>query len=334
MGKKKYDVYGIGNALLDMEYEVTPQLLTELGIDKGVMTLMDEQQQAQIVEKLSHLPCKRSCGGSAANTIVAIAQLEGKAGYACKVAKDEPGTFYLEDLQHNGVDIHVDLDQRETGITGKCLVLVTPDADRTMNTFLGITADLSEAEMSFPDIQNSEYLYIEGYLASSEIALKSAIKAKEIAQNSGVKIAFTLSDFNMVAYFKPGLEAIIGSGVDLLFANESEAFKLAETENLAEAITYFKTLSQTFAITRGPEGSILWDGSKLIEIEPVRVQAVDTVGAGDMYAGALLYGVTKGWDWEKAGKLAAQSSAELVTSLGARLETTRLRALRDGGLAA
>lgn len=324
--KKKYDVYGIGNALVDMEFEVTNELLNQLKIDKGVMTLVNEKQQEQIISQLPN-PVKRSSGGSAANTLVAIRQLGGKGFYSCKVAHDETGAFYLQDLLDCGLDTNLTLESRPEGISGKCLVLVTPDADRTMNTFLGITGDLTWDEMNESALQNSEYLYIEGYLVSSPPAKATAIKAKQIAQNAGVKTSLSLSDPNMVDFFQEGLLEIIGDGVDLLFANETEALKMAKTDDLNTAIVYLKTIAKTFAITRGKQGSLIFDGTEIISIEPFPVTAVDTVGAGDMYAGCILYGITNGLSWAKAGKLASVASAKLVTSFGARLSSSELKAI-------
>lgn len=330
---KQYSVYGVGNALVDMEFEVTAEELQDLGIDKGVMTLVDEPRQSFLVEQLNHRLGKQSGGGSAANTLVAIAQLGGKGFYSCKVAQDEAGVFYLEDLRavgletnrHNG-NAHSDI-QSEAGTTGKCLVLVTPDADRTMNTFLGITASLSVEELNSDAIAASEYLYLEGYLVTSPTALEAAIQAKTIAQTAGVKTTLSLSDPNMVAYFKEGLTQIIGTGLDFIFANESEACGLAQTSHIDEAVTYLKTLATGFAITRGSQGSLIFDGENLLEIPPFPVKAIDTVGAGDIYAGAFLYGITHGLSHLQAGTLASLASSRIVSRYGARLETEELRSL-------
>ena len=325
----EYKVYGVGNALVDMEFEVSPELLAQLNIDKGVMTLVDEDRQTELVEKLHDLPCKQSCGGSAANTIIAISQFGGKCFYSCQAAQDDTGLFFLEDLLNCGVDTNLNFNNRPEGVTGKCLVFVTPDADRTMNTFLGITGDLSPEQIVPDALKASDYAYIEGYLVSSPSAKAAAIKAHEIAQESGVKTAFTLSDPNMVQFFKPGLLEIIGSGVDFLFANESEAMAMADTQDFNEAIAYLKKLSKGFAITRGGNGSVIFDGKDLLEIAPVKVDAVDTVGAGDMYAGAFLYGITHGMDWTKAGNLASVASAKIVTSYGPRLDEAVTKSLLD-----
>ena len=323
----KYDVYALGNALLDIEFEVSTQILQTLGIEKGVMTLLDEAAQDKIISNLAQYDRKRSCGGSAANTLIAISQFGGKSFYSCKVADDEPGKFYTQDLLDCGVATNLEHHAPESGVTGKCLVFVTPDADRTMNTFLGISGELSNAELVPEAIKNAEYTYIEGYLVSGEHSKQAAVKAREMAQAAGNKVAFTLADLNMVKFFKPGLLEIIGSGVDFLFANESEALLMAETEDLNVAIDYLKTLAKGFAITRGPAGSVVFDGEKLIDIAPFPVKAIDTVGAGDMYAGAFLYGITNGMNFREAGHLASFASATLVTSLGARLKTEEVQAL-------
>ncbi len=324
---KKYHVYGVGNALVDMEFEVSPVLLQELNIDKGVMTLVDEVRQGELVQKLNGQLCKQSGGGSAANTMVAISQLGGQGFYSCKVANDEAGRFYLDDLRQCGLDTNEHNGDGEEGTTGKCLVMVTPDADRTMNTFLGITGNLSEQELVPEAIADSEYLYLEGYLVTSPTAKAAAIKAREIAQGAGVKTTFSLSDPNMAEFFKDGLLKIIGSGLDFIFANEAEALKISDTEDFSEAIAYFKTLAQGFAITRGSKGSLIFDGQELLEISPYLVEAVDTVGAGDMYAGAFLYGITHGMTYSQAGDLASRASSRIVTNYGPRLTTKELKSL-------
>ena len=330
----KYDVYALGNALLDTEFEVSPEVLQNLGIEKGVMTLLDRDAQDKIVSNLAQYDQKRSCGGSAANTAIAISQFGGKAFYSCKVADDEPGKFYTQDLLDCGVATNLESQASQSGVTGKCLVFVTPDADRTMNTFLGISGEFGERELDAEAIRNAEYTYIEGYLVSGESSKQAAIKAREIARSAGNKVAFTLADLNMVKFFKSGLLEIIGSGIDFLFANEGEALLMAETEDFDTAVDYLKTLAKGFAITRGAAGSVIFDGEKLIEIEPFAVEAIDTVGAGDMYAGAFLYGITNGMSYAEAGYLASLASANIVTTLGARMKTEEVRALLDEAKAA
>jgi sugar/nucleoside kinase (ribokinase family) len=323
----RYDVYGLGNALLDIECEVEPETLQQLGIDKGVMTLLDEEAQNKILAHLDGSAPKRTCGGSAANTMIAISQFGGKGFYSCKVANDEPGQYYQDDLLRCGLHTNLQHHPAEAGITGKCLVFVTPDADRTMTTFLGISSSFTEAELMPEAIAESTYTYIEGYLVTGEHSKQAAVKAREMAAAAGKKVALTLSDLNMAKFFKAGLLEMIGPGVDFLFANESEAFQMADTEDLNTAIQHLKTLSKGFAITRGPKGSLIFDGEQVIEIEPFPVKAIDTVGAGDMYAGGVLYGITNGMDWAQAGRLGSLASAKLVTTLGARMPTESVKML-------
>ncbi len=324
---KQYSVYGIGNALVDMEFEVSAEDLKDLKIDKGVMTLIESDRQVELLDRLSDRPCKKACGGSAANTIVTIAQLGGTGFFSAKVANDETGIFYVQDLQRNGVSTNLSTTGNPDGISGTCLVFVTPDADRTMNTHLGISANFDNDNLDTDAIAASEYLYLEGYLVTSPTGKAAAIRAREVAEQSGTKTSFSLSDFNMAKFFRPGLLEIIGSGLDFIFANETEALEMAQVKTLPEAIDYLKTIAKRFAITRGPQGSIVFDGSDLIEIAADRVEAVDTVGAGDMYAGAFLYGLTHDMDCATAGRLASKAAARIVTRYGPRLEPEELRSL-------
>ncbi len=322
---RKYHVYGIGNALVDMEYEVDIGDLARLRIDKGGMTLVDADHQTEIMDYLEEHHQKDS-GGSVANSIIAVSQFGGKGFYSCKVANDALGRFYMDDLIAGGVETNHHT-HREDGHTGCCLVLVTPDSDRTMVTHLGISGDLSEQELVPESLRASDYFYTEGYLVTSDSARRLSITAKGIAEAAGVKTAISLSDPNVVTHFKEGLMEMIGSGVDLLFANEAEAKGMANTEDLNAAIAFLKTIAKEFAITRSTEGALVYDGNAVIEIAPVEVDAIDTLGAGDMFAGAFLYGHTQGWSHERSGDLAAAASAKLVTSLGPRISTEETQAI-------
>lgn len=321
-----YAVYGIGNALVDLEYQVDNADLAALGIDKGVMTLMDAPRQTEMMRYLAGRPHQREPGGSAANSVMAVRQFGRPSFYSCKVAGDELGGFYHQALRAGGVDANP-YNDAEPGHTGRCLVLVTPDSDRTLCTFLGVSETLSADDLVEDALRASSYLYLEGYLVTSPSARHACQAARYIAQAAGVKTAFSLSDPNMTRFFKPGLLEMIGSGVDLLFANEDEAKGLADTTDLSQAAAYLQTLSQEFVITRGLHGALAWDGRRFLEIAPVPVQAVDTVGAGDMFAGAFLYGRSQGWDHQRAGALAAVAAARVVACLGPRLPTAVSQAL-------
>ncbi len=315
----KYHVYGIGNALVDIEIEVTASELEQLGIDKGVMTLVDEERQNYLLEALPGTHHNRACGGSAANTVIGAAKLGGKCFYSCKIANDETGDFYMADLNREGVDSNLEHQLRGAGHTGKCLVMITPDADRTMNTHLGITGDLSYNEIDEAALKQSEWLYVEGYLVSSDPARKAAIKAMAFARQHGVKVALSLSDPAMVQFFGDGLKEMLGEGVDLLFCNKEEAINFTQSTSLEGAIESLKQHTQSFAITLGPEGAVLWDGQSQHCVEPFAVKAIDTNGAGDLFAGAFIYAITHGMDYDKAGKLASYASSLLVTEFGPRL---------------
>jgi sugar/nucleoside kinase (ribokinase family) len=324
---KQFDIYALGNALLDIEYHSTPEALAELGIDKGVMTLIDEDRQHGLMAQLGESHEKMTCGGSAANTVIAMAQLGASAHFDCRVSNDESGQIYVRDLHDSGVNSILDEKPLPNGVTGKCLVFVTPDTDRTMNTFLGVSAELDVDDIDAEAIRGSKMIYIEGYLASAENTRDAAIEARRIAEAQGNRTSITLSDPNMVRLFRDSLEAMIGDRVDLLFANEDEALELAATDSLESAVELFKRRARSFAITRGKHGSLLYDGESLIEVKPTVVDAVDSLGAGDMFAGAFLYGLTEGMSYAQAGELASRAAARLVTEFGPRLEPAETRAV-------
>ena len=318
--KKKYDVYGIGNALVDLEFKVDEQFLYDHKVSKGVMTLVDEPTQFRLINAINEDKMVRKSGGSAANSIIAVSQFGGKSFYSCKVANDEYGDFYLKDMNDAGVDTNLDNATREDGVTGKCLVMITTDADRTMNTFLGITTGLSENEIDEHAIKESKYIYLEGYLVASNTGLEAMKLSKKIAEENGVETSLTLSDPSIVQAFKPRFEEVVGASVDLLFCNEDEAMAFTATDNLEEARQALKKEAKKFVITQGKNGAMIYDGDTFIDIEPYHVKAIDTNGAGDMYAGAFLYGITNGMSYAGAGKLASLAGSKVVSQYGPRLK--------------
>ena len=324
---KKYDVYGIGNALVDIEYHTSNEKLTELGIEKGLMTLIDEHKQNNLITYLGESHESMACGGSAANTIIALAQMGARTHFDCRVANDISGQFFVQDLHDSGVHSSLSLNESLTGVTGKCLVFATPDADRTMNTFLGASGMLDISDIDEEAIKHSEYVYLEGYLVSADCARSAAIQARRIAENMGVKTALTLSDPNMVIFFREGMQEMLGNGVDLLFANEDEACELAQSKDLNSAIESIKRVAKTFAITRGKQGAMLYDGTDLIEIAAHQVEAIDTLGAGDLFAGAFLYGQSQGMSFQQSGDLASLASSKIVTQYGPRLTASDTQGL-------
>ncbi|MGK7391802.1 MAG: adenosine kinase [Candidatus Cyclobacteriaceae bacterium M2_1C_046] len=327
--KPKYQVYGIGNALVDIVTEISEDFLTDNEIEKGLMTLVDEDRQKHLVSSINLAESNMQCGGSAANTIIAASQFGANCYYSCKVAKDTLGEFYLEDLKKNGVDTNLKIEQLHEGITGKCLVMTTPDAARTMNTFLGITSDFSTNEVNEDAIRESEYIYLEGYLVPSPTGRDAMKNAKKIAEENGVKVALTFSDPSMVKYFKSEMEDVVGASVDLLFCNEEEAMLFTGKDNISDARSELKKVAKRFAITQGANGAIIFDGDTFIDIEPYRVNAVDTNGAGDMFAGAFLYAVTHNHSFADAGKLASLASSKIVTKFGPRLQWFEVKEVLD-----
>lgn len=317
---RKYDVVGIGNALVDIEFVVKDDFFEKHDIEKGLMTLVDEERQDHLMKVIDTEHAKKQCGGSAANTVIAVSQFGGKSYYSCKVADDELGRFFMKDMKEAGVDNNLDPNNLESGITGKCLVMVTEDAERTMNTFLGITQDFSSKEVKESAIKDAEYLYIEGYLITSPNAREAMKRAKRVAEQSGTKVALTFSDPSMVKYFKEGFDDVIGASVDLLFANEEEARLYTGKQDLKEAREELKKVARRFVITMGKNGAMIFDGDTFIDIEPYQTVSIDSNGAGDMFAGAFIYGITNGHSYASSGKLASMASSKIVSQFGPRLK--------------
>ncbi|MDJ0878221.1 MAG: adenosine kinase [Halieaceae bacterium] len=321
---KQYKVYGIGNALVDTEIQVEDAELSAMGVEKGLMTLVDEGRQQELVDQLSdHLvTARRASGGSAANTVIAVSRFGGTGFYSCKVANDDNGDFYLEDLEAAGV-VHNWTADRDGGTTGRCLVLISPDAERSMNTYLGISETLATSELVHKAIEESEYLYMEGYLVTSPSGRAAAIEAREHARAHGVATALSFSDPGMVEFFRDGLQEMLGEGgVDLLFCNEAEALSWADSDDLAAAAESLRQIARQFVITLGARGALLFDGERLIEIDGTPAEAIDTNGAGDMFAGAFLYAITHGKDFETAGRFASLAGARVVSRFGPRLSAS------------
>jgi sugar/nucleoside kinase (ribokinase family) len=318
--QKKYNVYGVGNALVDIVTEVDNDFFIQNEVEKGVMTLVDEKRQLHLMKAIDMKKSKMSCGGSAGNTVIAVNQFGGKSFYSCLVAKDELGDFFLKDLMRNGVETNLKYEDTPEGHSGRCLVMTTPDADRTMNTFLGVSSFLAPQHLDEVAIKNSDFIYLEGYLVASPKGLETMKEAKRIAEKNNVGVSLTLSDPNMVKYFSKPFEEIIGASVDLLFCNEDEAMMITSTNNLSEAREKLKHLSRRFAITLGANGALIFDGDTFINIEPYPVRAVDTNGAGDMFAGSFLYAITHNHSYAEAGKLASLASSRVVAQWGPRLE--------------
>src|SRR5258706_12047864 len=256
----KYDVFGIGNAIVDIVTEVDDDFFMKNEVEKGVMTLVDEKREFHMMRDIDIKKSKVRGGGSAGNTVVALTQLGGKSFYSCLVAHDELGKFFLDDLKHHGVDTNLKYEHCPEGHSGRCLVMTSPDAQRTMNTFLGVSSFLSPEHLNEQAITNSKFVYLEGYLVASPKGLEAIKEAKKIAERNKVEVALTFSDPSMVKYFSKQMEEIVGTSVDLLFCNDEEAMIFTGTDSLAEGREKLKQSAKRFVITLGGNGALVFDG--------------------------------------------------------------------------
>lgn len=313
------DLFAIGNALIDQEFKVSNEFLIQQGLQKGTMQLTDGETQAALYQQLQDTQTYKgqASGGSAANTTVAFSALGGSAFYGCRVGNDELGSIYLSGL--NDAGIQTTTQSISEGVTGTCMVLITPDSERTMHTYLGITAELSDNQINFEPLKTAKWLYIEGYLSTSDTARVAVKQARELAKAHGVKIALSLSDPAMVQYARQGLEELLDDGVDLLFCNEQEALMFTNTEHLDAAIEILKLKNQHIVITQGAKGAVIIAPTQQFQVAGRTVEAVDTNGAGDAFAGAFLYALNTGYSLEVATQLAILISSEVVAQFGPRL---------------
>lgn len=321
------DLFSIGNALVDQEFLVDDAFLAQAGLAKGTMQLCDAAQQAQLIAQLAQSGNHKgqASGGSAANTTVAFSALGGTSFYGCRVGNDDLASFYLQDLSENKVQIAEK--SLSDGQTGTCIVLITPDSERTMYTYLGITAELTAEQIDFAPLTSAKWLYIEGYLATSPTAQQAVAQARQIAKSNDVKIAISLSDPAMVQYAKAGLDALIADGVDLLFCNEQEALMYTQQDTLAAATTSLLTLSQTVVVTLGGKGALVCQqGQEATLVAGQSVQAVDTNGAGDAFAGAFLYALVQNQNIQQAAELGNQVASQVVSQYGPRLSYAQYQA--------
>ncbi|MFP6765601.1 MAG: adenosine kinase, partial [Planctomycetaceae bacterium] len=312
-----YNVYGIGNALVDIQAQVSDETLEKLGFSKGFTTLIDEATQQRVLSALDGITLRRGAGGSAANSVIGIAQFGGSGAFAGKVADDEVGHFFLQDMRALGVASEVS--PASEGQSGTCVVLITNDAQRTMLTTVAVSGMLAPDDISAEEIRKAAYIYVEGYLFAGEPTKAAALRSIELAVQHDVKVALTVSDPFVVNMCHDELLELIHGPVDLLFCNLEEARALTRLHDPADCARFIHNCDAEVALTLGPDGSILMENNRLIQIAGVPTSAVDTTGAGDMYAAGLLYGITNGMNWSQAGHLASHAAARVVGQIGARL---------------
>ncbi len=312
-----YDVIGVGNSLVDIQARVSDEVLNQVGFDKGIMTLVDEATQLNVLTSLSGVEITRCAGGSAANTIMGVADFGGKASYVGKTGNDEIGSFFLADMRDGGVNIEV---PPAAGQSGTCVILITDDAQRTMLTNLAVSSTLGPDDIVEEEIAKAKYVYIEGYLFTGESTRAAAYKAIELAKKNHVKVAFTVSDPFLINLFRDEFWKLIEGPVDLLFCNLEEARSLTGKVDAIHCAQAIHDHAENVALTLGADGSIVMHESQVIPIEPAKIKAIDTTGAGDMYAAGILYGITNGLTWRQSGHLASRAAGRIVSQLGARLK--------------
>lgn len=330
MAKARFDVTGIGNAIVDIIGQCDDAYLAKIGADKGSMRLVDASAIAKIYSGMG--PAIEMSGGSAANTIAGVASFGGKAGFIGKVADDEFGRIFSHDIRSIGVNFASE-PIAGSQPTSRSLILVTPDGERTMNTYLGISTDLDHGQIDGDLIADSEILYLEGYLFDRDDAKAAFRAALAQAKRAGRKVALTLSDGFCVDRHRAEFIDLIQSGVDILFANEKEITSLYETSNFEDAANRAGRDTKLAVLTRSAQGSIILNDGTTTKIDAVRIDdVVDTTGAGDLYAAGFLYGYSQGHSLETCGKLASLAAAEVISHVGARPQAQLAQLACEKGL--
>jgi len=329
-----YDVMAIGNALVDHEYVLSDAALEETELTKGNMTLVgiEEQQQLLAYFKLANIaPSKQAGGGSAANAMYAFASLGGKPFYACRVGDDDQGAFYLRDLHEAGVATS-DKSIHEGGVTGSCVVAVTKDGERTMQTYLGTSSDIAADNVDFDALTQADWLYLEGYLAMSESIQPAMTQLRQQAGIHNAKIAVSFADPAVVKFAKEGLLNMLGNKVAVIFCNSEEAKLFTDKKQVKAAARALLDHCQTAVVTDGANGAVIaHQSNNEAEIEiyeiatPVVANVIDTNGAGDNYAGAFLYGLSQQYSLPECGRLASEISAQVIQQFGPRLASQDYR---------
>jgi len=324
---KTYDIYAVGAALVDTEVEVEEKFLLDNSIEKGVMTLVDQPRLAKLFKGFSksNSTLIKSSGGSACNSAVAASQYGSNVFFGGKIGADEDGKVFANDLTQAGV-AH-DFFPDPHGVTGKCLVMITKDAERTMSTFLGVSNNFSRLEVKDDVLACSEWFYIEGYLMTDINRTSVIASAVKYAKGCGAKIALSLSDPFVASEFSDNIKSIIGDGVDLIFCNQDEAIAFTKASSIQQALKLLKNYCKTFVVTRGSKGAKIFDGKLTYDFPGLKVNAVDTNGAGDMFAGIFLSAVSSGKSYQDSAVVANYAASKIVEQYGPRLNKVDFDAL-------
>ena len=332
MTTARYDVLGIGNAIVDVLARAEEDFLLKQGMHKGTMALIDEARAQAIYDAMG--PAVEMSGGSAANTIVGLASLGARAAFVGRVKDDPLGRAFSHDIRAAGVTFATPAASGGPS-TGRCYILVTPDGERTMNTYLGAAQDLHPSDIDADTIAASRVVYLEGYLWDPKHAKEAFIKAAKVAHDSGGKVALSLSDAFCVDRWRDEFLHLMRSGtVDLIFANEAELQSLYQSSDFDAAVRALRADIPVAVITRSEKGCLVLspDGTEAVPAFPVD-KVVDTTGAGDLFAAGFLSGLARGADDRTCGRLGALAAGEIIQHLGARPETSLAALARDNGLA-
>ena len=317
----KYDISALGNALVDTQYKVSHEFLSSVGLEADSMTLASAEEQAPIIEKLISMGAESvsDCGGSATNSLVAAANYGSKCHHVCRVADDEDGRNYLESLRSAGVD-HIGVSSENSDMpTGKCLILVTPDAKRTMSSMLGVSAFLGSSDIDYEVVENSKIFYIEGYMVTSDDNFNAVISVLEHLKGKDTIKALSLSDAGIVHGFKDKFKQIESYGIDMIFCNDDEAIAFSDANDITEAVGFFKSKTYMTAITKGAEGSVVVKDGAEIHADAKKITPVDTNGAGDMFAGSFMHAYLQNHDIQTCAEFSNFASSKIVETFGPRL---------------
>src|SRR6267154_56816 len=331
MAEAKYDVLGIGNAIFDVLVQTDEKFLADHGMTKGGMSLIDEARATSIYRDMG--PATEMSGGSAANTIVGVANLGARAAYVGKVRDDQIGRLYTHDIRAAGVAFET---KPAAGgpATGCSYILVTPDGERTMNTWLGAAQELMPDDIDAAQVAASSIVYLEGYLWDPNSAKQAFVKASTIAHDAGRQVALTLSDSFCVDRYRGEFLDLMRSGtVDLVFANEAELHSLYQTSDFEGALKQLRADVKLGVVTRSEKGCVVasTDGVTAVPAFPIQ-QMVDTTGAGDLFAAGFLFGLVRGAGYENAGRLGALAAAEVIQHIGARPQVSLKELAKKNGL--
>ena len=316
---QQFDLLGIGNAVVDVLYETDEEFIKNNQLEKGIMTLIDEEKAEKFYSSLKQ--GIEVAGGSVANTTVGFASLSGKPAFIGKVKDDKLGKTFSQSLTSAGVLFKTEPIINGPG-TARSFIFVTPDAHRTMNTYIGACSLLSPKDIDDQIIKNSKIIFLEGYVWEENLAKESLVKAAEIARKANNKVALTLSDPSCVKKHRSEFEELIKKHIDILFANEFEAKELCQTQDLEESAKEISNMTEIAVVTRSEKGAKIYNAKETIEIKAKVFNAVkDTTGAGDLFAAGFLYGLSKKFSILKSGNIAAITAGEIISHFGARPET-------------